>query len=278
MESLIYYILIFLTIFLLGFLIFLLFKESRRSIKLPENIPLTLKAQFWLGENYKLILLGSLLFALISANTVLISLLTKENQIKLCQQTLYKMANKVLVLTPDKRIANVVLSDIKPKAIKYYFDDKVTNFVISKLCILGENNSFPTDYTQIPEYCYNAKKVLNSGLLSEQGKETYMLALKGIYTLAKLDKLPEIIKPQDVESQAYITKKGNVLYYKYVASIKSLVKYIPLGSNRLYQAIGYYKIVLIGRINPEKGDIHNPFGVVIDYIKLEPPLKPENTE
>jgi hypothetical protein len=268
-----FYGLILVTLILIGFLIYLFVSEKDKKISVPEDYPLTLKYRIWIGEHYKTVIIATIVFLLLSSNTVILSYMLKEKQLNLCHKTLNEMANKVLILTPDKKVINVFLSNLKPEAIKYYFDDRISDFIISKLCILGKEQ-FPESYQEIPKYCYNAKKILESGLLSEEGKRLFMMALKGIYTLAKMDRLPEIILPEETISKAYLQIKDNITYFKYVAEINSYIKYIPLGSKEIYQAKGLYRVTLVGHLDPEKGSIKNPYGVVIDYVKLEPPLKP----
>ena len=270
------YILMFISLILIGYLIFVFFKIKTFEDEPKEwkDLPKSLRVYLWIGRNYKPLLIS--LFVLpIVANALLFFLYSyKEKEKVLLTQSIRNMADKVLVLYPNGQIASLYLSDLKPRAVRYYLDDIVlAYFIWGKTCLFrGEN--FARSYDEIPKYCDRVRNFLRLGLLSKKGLVYYAEALKGIYALAKADQLPEVIKPEDINSKIVVKKEDGKLFFDYTAKVKTYLEFTSLGEKGIQYGSGVYSVKLQGEINPEVGDLRNPFGVKITYVSLSPPIKP----
>ena len=275
MEILAYF-LMFIAFLLLGYIIFVFFriKNFEDEPKEWKDLPKSLRVYLWIGRNYKPLLIALFLLPII-ANALLFFLYSyKEKEKILLTQSIKNMADKVLVLYPNGKIASLYLSDLKPRAVRYYLDDIVlAYFIWGKTCLFKGGN-FATSYKEIPKYCDRVRNFLRLGLLSRKGLLYYAEALKGIYALAKADQLPEVIKPEDINSKIVIKKEGDKLIFDYSAKVKTYLEFTRLGEKGINYGSGIYEVKLQGEIDPEKGNLRNPFGVKIDYVSLSPPVKP----
>jgi hypothetical protein len=276
MVEILAYIFLFLSIVLFGFVVvsFFKLKEFEQEPKEWKNLPKSLRVNLWIGLHYKKFLITMFLMPLILLGAVFYLYYLKENEIAYVSKSLENLSNKAILLYPNGQIAELYLSELKPQAVQSFLDDVVVNYLIwGKLCLF-KNGNFPTDFTQIPNYCYKVDAFIKSGLLTKEGLRYYAQALKGIYALAKLDKLPEIIKPEQINSKISVRKEDGKLYFDYTADVTTYIEYVKIGQQQTFYGKGDYKVEMQGVIDPERGNLKNPFGVEISYILLTPPTKP----
>jgi len=275
MVEVVSYLLLFLSfvLFVLLIISFFKLKDFEQEPKEWKKLPKSLRINLWIGLHYKKFLIATFLMPVILLGAVFYLFQLKEDEIASVSKSLETLSRKAILLYPNGQIAELYLSELKPRAVQSFLDDVVANYLVwGKLCLF-KNGNFPTDFQQIPNYCYKVKLFLKRGLLSKEGLKFYSQALKGVYALAKLDKLPEIVRPEEIDSQISVEKRDGKLYFSYSANVKTYVEYVKVGSPKTLKGEGTYKVKLEGKIDPEKGNLENPFGVEIDYVYLAPPTK-----
>lgn len=269
------YILLFIAFVLIAYIIFAYFKIKTLEDEPKDwkNLPPSLRVYLWIGKNYKVFLITSFLLPVIALSLIFFVYSLKEKEKLYLSKSIENLSNKVLLLYPNGQVAYLYLSNLKPEAVKSFLDDVAINYLVwGKICLF-KNGNFPLSWQGIPKYCPKVSFFLKSNLLSNAGKYTYFQALKGIFALAKADELPEVIKPERISSDIKIFKKNGVLFFLYNASVKTYLEYVKLGETQKYYGEGIYKIEMSGIVDPEKGNMSNPFGVKINSISLTPPVK-----
>ena len=264
------YLLLTITVILLVYLFYLL--KTIEEFEKPKdfgNLPTSLRILIWIGENYKKFFIASIITVLLATTVTAFFIIEKEKQLTLTNEAMKNLAGKAIVLYPNEKIAQLYLSEIKPQAIKYFLDDIVlAYFIWGKVCLF-KNQNFATNWKEIPKYCDKVALLLRrKDLFTKEALIDYLQALKGIYALAKTDKLPEIIKPEEIESKISTKRQDGKLFFDYKADVKTHIEYVFLGENRIRFGTGIYKVEIKGYIDPEKGDIKNPFGVKFTSISI----------
>ena len=242
---------------------------------IDEKAPFSLKAEVWVGRNYIKILAGSIAIAVLGLLYGFWASGRNSDAVETLAKALAQMSNKVIVLTPDGRVAQVEKADLNRRHLELYLENFVlTNLVFDKFSFF-KGRIYAPSFEKVPAYSSKVKRILEMGVFDRknpQGYKNFKAVVEYLWSLGKADQLPEIIKPLEIEDKEF----------RYDPSSRSFVYRISLSVSVTYftrrkkweVAKGKYGIELAGYFNPLLGTPANPFGMKLTHLKIEPIKKP----
>lgn len=242
---------------------------------IDDRLPPSLKAEVWVGRNFVKVLIGSFLIAVMGLLFGLYASKKNNDAIMVLSQALAEMSNKVVVLTPDGRVAQIEKSTLNQEQLKIYlYSFVLTNLVFDKFSFMRDKIYAPNP-DKIPSYSDQVGRALKMSLFDKkrpQGFRNFRATVEYLWSLGKADQLPEIVKPIGVEEEEF-RYNPQTREFTYRVRLVVAVTYFTV-KKEWKTAKGSYTVELAGYFNPLMGIPTNPFGMKLTYLKIEPVKKP----
>ncbi len=243
---------------------------------IDDRLPATLKAEVWVGRNFVKVIIASLVIALLGLLYGFYGSSKNSEAIQTLARAVAQMSNKVVVLTPDGRVAQIEKADLNQEQLKLYLENFVlTNLVFDKFSFIS-NKIYAPSAKKIPSYSSQVKRVLKMKLFDKkhpQGFKNYRATVEYLWSLGKADQLPELVKPIDTIDEDF---RYNPQTREFTYKIKFRVAVTFFTPRKEWKtARGIYSVEIAGYFNPLMGIPTNPFGMKLTYVKIEPVKKPK---
>lgn len=238
-----------------------------------DDLPLTLKAEVWVGRNYVKVLILSFAVALLGIIFGFWGMSRNSSAVENLARTIAYMSDRVVVVTPDGRVAQIEKSELNQELLRIY----LRNFVLSNLIFdkfsFVSGNTYAPSFEKILRYSEQVKRVLDMGAFAKgnpQGFRNYKATINYLWSLGRADELPEVIRPVAVVSEEF---KYADRQFIYKADVDVAVSFFT--TKKEWKAMrGTYTVEIAGYFSPLKGTPANPFGMKITNLKIVPIKKP----
>jgi len=215
----------------------------------------------WIGRHWKQVFFFTVFIILMCVIWVSLTMRNASIAIRNQSEVIKNLSTKVLVVTPDGRVANVALSNVQEQTVAYV----LRGIFMQNVVISGFDMEDVVDECRDMGKLRKVRKLLS--MADKEGRKGMLAFFKSVYSYWKAGKLPEVIylvPLTEGSGREVIKYQDGRFYYRLIFPVR-----VFFVQNQVWRkGTGVIDVEAKGRVNPLKGSVDNPWGIQIHWFKV----------